>query len=541
MVIIGAKMKPNMKTKVYKNGVIFTSNKNNDFVDTVITIGNKIYKAGSYEKLQKFIHDDAEIIDLGGRLMLPGFTDSHMHIEMGGFKLMSLNFSEVESKEKFRVTLSEYISAHKPEFVIGNNWRNYNWKGAELPDLTWIDDITGTIPTLLYRMDSHLALANSAALKLAKIHDDVNDPPNGMFGRFETDGKLNGLLYDEAIDIVRNHLPAPSTKEKEEAVQATIKHALEHGITAIHDVCYYGQFETLTRLEHQGKLNCRVHARLPLDSFEDIRNSGFRGNFGSDRLQIGSFKAFSDGSLGAGTAWFNEPYSDDPSNLGFPTAIVKNGELINKAREIDIAGFQLTIHAIGDAANDYLVELYDKLEANNPRERRFRIEHAQHVSPEFISKCEGKNIIMSAQPYHLYDDGDWAEEKVGANRLNFAYPFKSFIDKNIHLCFGSDFPIVTLDPIMAIYTAVTRDTKESRYPEGLNPSEKITVLEAIRAYTIEGAYAAYNENTLGSIEPGKFADFVVLDKNIFEIPATEIRNAKVLQTIFDGDVVYERK
>jgi len=527
-----------MLMKVFTNGKIFTSNFDNEFVDTVIIIGNRIFKTGSYLSVKKYIYPEAEIIDLQENLMLPGFTDSHMHIEMGGFNLLSLDLSFANSRDEFRTLILDYIKTHHPKFIIGHGWRNYNWQGSEYPTIDWIDDITGELPVILYRMDSHMALTNSFSLKLAGVSSDTPDPEGGKFGRFDN-GSLSGLLFDEAMNKIKHIFPQPDKTQKDKAVLAALQHANKHGITAIHDVCYYGQFQSLVELNAKDKLTCRVHARIPLSSIDKLDTLGFHGGVKSDKLQFGSLKDFADGSLGAGTAWFLEPYSDESNNYGLPTASVNERLMKTYAEKADEIGLQLSVHAIGDAANQFLINLFDALEKlNGSRDRRFRIEHGQHLNREIIDQLADRDIIISAQPYHLYDDGDWAEDKVGAERMNFAYPFRTLLDKSVRLAFGSDFPIVTLDPILGIYTAVTRDTKEGRYKEGLNPAEKISVTEAVRAYTIEGAYAGYNEKTQGSIEPGKFADFAILDQDIFTVPAEMIKRTKVKATIFDGELIY---
>lgn len=527
-----------MKMKVYYNGKIYTADKNDRFVDTVITIGNKIYKTGRFTELQKYVNNEAELIDLKGRLMIPGITDSHIHIEMGGFKLLNINLEKADSKENFRNIIREYIKKNKPGFITGGNWRNYNWPGSELPDISWIDDITGDIPALLYRMDYHLALANSSALKLAGITNTTPDPEGGKIVK-NAAGNINGLLIDKAINLVANTLPKPTFDQKKEAVKETIKLLNSYGITAAHDVCYTGQFETLLKLSQENKLNCRIHARLPFEQWREIKNIGFNGNYGNDFLQTGSLKAFGDGSLGAGSAWFYEPYSDDKENYGIPGDIISSGILSREAPACDKEGFQLSIHAIGDKANGFLADLALNLnKENGKRDRRFRIEHAQHLTQNDIKKCAVAGVVISAQPYHLFDDGDWAEDKIGSERLNGSYPYKSLAEGGCVVCFGSDFPIVTPDPFAGMYAAVTRQTKLKRYENGLAPVEKLSITEAVRAYTINGAYAAFNEDLHGSIEPGKFADFAVLDRDIFNIDTDDIVNTKAEATILNGEIIY---
>ncbi|MBK7867019.1 MAG: amidohydrolase [Ignavibacteriales bacterium] len=268
---------------------------------------------------------------------------------------------------------------------------------------------------------------------------------------------------------------------------------------------------------------------------------GIESGFGSDFLKIGSLKAFADGSLGSSTAWFFKPYEQDKSTSGLPMEIVTNDSLRQWALEADRAGLQLSIHAIGDKANNYILNLFEEVvKVNPPRDRRFRIEHAQHVIKEDVKRFKELNVIASAQPYHAIDDGVWAHKRIGHDRLPTSYRFRDMISEGVNVCFGSDWTVAPLNPLLGIYAAVTRRTLDGKNPDGWIPDQKVTVTEAIRGYTINNAYAAFMEDRLGSIEVGKYADFTILDKNIFKIDPEEIKDTKVLYTIVDGKIIYKK-
>jgi len=325
------------------------------------------------------------------------------------------------------------------------------------------------------------------------------------------------------------------------ALRAALNEAKKHGFTSVQDITYPNDLRAYQKFEKEDSLTCRIYSRLPIADCDNLINSGITYNFGSEKLKIGGLKAFADGSLGSSTALFFEPYIQDTANCGLAMDIVSDGRLKNWAMKSDKAGLQLSIHAIGDKANSLMLDMFEEIIKANPNwDRRFRIEHAQHVRPEDIKRFAEMHVIASVQPYHLIDDGCWAEKRLNSERLNkTAYPFKSFIVSGVKLCFGSDWSVAPLDPIMGIYSAVTRKTVDNKHPQGWIPEQKISVEDAIRCYTINNAYASFEEDIKGSIEPGKLADLVVLSDDILTIDPADIKNVKVKMTVFDGKVIYE--
>jgi predicted amidohydrolase YtcJ len=340
------------------------------------------------------------------------------------------------------------------------------------------------------------------------------------------------------MGLVASRIPKPGERELVEAIDAALCEARKQGITSIHDITLLEQLPAFQKLDREGKLTCRVYARLPLSHYRTLVAQGIRVGSGTARLRLGSVKAFCDGSLGSSTAWFFEPYEDDTSNCGLAMDVVTDGSLRTWAMDADRNGLQLSVHAIGDRANATVLSLFQEIRGENPPwDRRFRIEHAQHVRPDDIPRFRELDVIVSAQPYHCIDDGVWAERKIGPARGRWAYPFGAFLKAGVRVCFGSDWTVAPLNTLAGMYAAMTRQPIDGGKPDGWHPEEKISVRDAIRCYTLNNAYASFEENTKGSITPGKLADLVVLKENILECDPSCVRDASVLMTVFDGTIL----
>jgi predicted amidohydrolase YtcJ len=528
-----------MANKAFINGKIYTVNEKQPIADAVVTCGNTILFVGNKEDAQQHINEKTEIIDLNGQLMLPGIVDNHTHFTCGGFYLLGVDLRPAESVQEFRQILRDYVLTHNKEWVTGGNWDHEKWELKTEPVKEMIDDFSADTPIAVNRMDGHMLLANSLALKLAGITKDTPSPDGGLIVKDPKTNEPVGILKDKAMDLVKSVIREPTTAQHEKAVLAGLAEAKKNGITSVHDITDPSDLIVYQNLEKRGDLTCRFYTRLPINEFKGLAKVGIKHGFGSERLKVGSMKAFADGSIGSSTAWFFDPYVHDPTNCGLPMDIVTSGELSIWGLEADRNKLQLSVHAIGDKANNVVLQLFEDIsQANLNWDRRFRIEHAQHVRPDDLARFKGLGVIASMQPYHCIDDGVWLEKKIG-NRISGAYLFKSFLDTGIKLCFGSDWDVAPLNPMAGIYAAVTRRTLDGKNPDGWLPEQKISVADAIKCYTINSAYAAFEENIKGSIEPGKLADLVVLTEDILTIDPVEIINVKVDKTIFDGEVIYQ--
>lgn len=532
---------PQSNKKAFINGKIYTVNNKQPLAEAVLIEGNKIIFVGSNEEAEKLIEESAEVIDLKGKLMLPGFIDDHVHFTSGGFYLQGIDLRQAKSTAEFRDILKNYVQQHKGKWITGGNWDHEAWEVNDLPTKELIDDITENTPVFVDRFDGHMALANSYALKLANITKDTPSPEGGMIVKNPKTGEPTGILKDNAMSLIYSLIPPASKEETYNAALTALNHAKELGVTSVHDITYSQDLEVYKQLEEEGKLTCRIYTRLPIADYQNIVKDKIKAGFGSDKLKLGSLKAFADGSLGSSTAWFFEPYHQDTTTMGLPMDIVTDGSLRKWALEADKNNLQLSVHAIGDRANFYMLDLFQEIIETNPKwDRRFRIEHAQHVRFEDIPRFAELGVIASAQPYHAIDDGVWAEKRIGPERIKYTYPFKTFLDNKVILCFGSDWTVAPLNPLLGIYAAVTRRTLDDKNPGGWIPEQKISVEETIRCYTINNAYAAFEEKIKGSIEVGKLADLVVLDQDILTIEPIKIKDAKVEMTVFDGEVVYKK-
>lgn len=526
--------------KAFINGNIYTVNPKSEWAEAIVTANNKIVFVGSNAEAKSHIDEFTTVVDLESNFVLPGFIDSHAHIVIGGEFLLNVDLTNVDSPELFSETIKNFANSKEDKWIIGGSWNQHNWEGSELPTKEWVDNFTEVTPLLLNRMDYHMSLANSYALKLAGITSKTPNPPGGDIVK-DKNGEPTGILIDKAVDLVSNIIPASTDEEYANAINAAMKLARENGVTSIHDISYNHHFRALQKAERDNRLTSRVYTRLLLSKHSNINAVEIEHSFGSNMLKIGSMKAFADGSLGSESAYMFEPFESNKDNFGLPMEELTNGKLKEMVNDCDKNKLQCSIHAIGDRAVSELLDIVETIVSDNPSwDRRFRIEHAQTIRKEDIKRCADLGVVISAQPYHLFDDGCWAEEIIGKERLKQTYVFKSFLNAGVKLCFGSDWSVSTINPIKGIHVAVTRETSDGKNPNGLIPEEKLSVEEAVKCYTINAAYAAFQENIIGSLEVGKLADFIVLSENIFTIKPSLIKNIKVLQTVFNGETIFSQ-
>ncbi|MFI5174616.1 MAG: amidohydrolase family protein [Terriglobia bacterium] len=525
------------------NGRLWSGNASQPWAEALASRGDRITAVGSNEDIKKLAGPKTQVIDLQGRLSLPGFIDDHTHFMSGGFQLLSVDLRDARTPKEFARRIrekAEKLGAGR--WITGGDWDHELWPGAPLPTKVLIDPFTANNPVFVGRLDAHMALANSVALHMAKITKETQDPPGGTIVRDPKSGEPTGILKDAAMGLIWPLIPEPTVAEKEEAFTAALAAAARDGVTSIQDITPWSDFELYQRYHNAGRLTVRISARTPLSQWKQQADIVARQGTGDAWLRLGGLKAFMDGSLGSTTALFFDPYLDAPTMTGLMADDnIPEGRLKQNIRDADKAGLQCSVHAIGDKANHLLLNYFEEVEKENgPRDRRFRIEHAQHLLPSDVPRFARLGVIPSMQPYHAIDDGRWAERRLGPARLKTSYAFRALLDAGAALTFGSDWNVAPLSPLMGIYAAVTRETLDGKNPQGWIPQQKVTVEEAVRAYTIAAAYAGFEEHEKGSLEAGKLADVVVLSQDIFRIPPHDISKTEVMNTIIGGKVVHTR-
>lgn len=514
---------------VLTNGKIWTGD---SFVRSVTLRGDRIVTLDGESPA------GARVVDLRGRLVVPGFIDNHLHFVMGSLQLEQVQLRDASSPAEFASRIAAHARKIGPDrWVTGGEWDEQRWSPPRLPSRETIDAVTGRNPVFVTRLDLHMGLANSVALRLSGITRETPDPPGGTIGR-DAEGEPTGVLRDAAMSLLTRVIPSPSVTERASAMRSGLREAARLGITSFCDMgIHAGSFEDLRAfrlLEDQGSLTARVWMYPPIADWEAAVRARTPA---SSQVRIAGVKGFADGSLGSSTAAFRKPYEGEPENRGLLMEAMGNGSMRAWIADAGASGLQLAIHAIGDRANDEVLAMLESLPAH--RERRFRIEHAQHLDAPLVRRFADAAVIAAAQPYHAVDDGRWAEAKIGTARARWSFPFRSLLDAGAHLTFGSDWPVAPLDPIQGIHAAVTRRTLDGRRPEGWIPEQKITVAEALRCYTTDGAWALFAEGEIGRIAPGYRADLAVLSGDLFSIAPEEIGRVRVELTIFDGRVIYE--
>ncbi len=526
------------------NGRITTVNDRQPEAEAVAVRDGRIIAVGGSSEIQALAGSGTRVIDLAGRRVAPGFNDAHVHFLDGGQGLASVQLRDAGTEEEFSRRIGEFAAKlPKGRWILNGNWDHENWTPARLPTRQLIDAVTPDNPVFINRLDGHMALANTLALKLAGVTRATQDPPGGAIVR-DRNGDPAGVLKDAAMGLVYRVIPPPDEAQMIEAIRAAMRYAAENGVTSVQDMSASpALLPVYQKLLRDGELTVRISGHQPLPQWEKLAAVGIRAGFGSDKLRIGALKGFADGSLGSTTAFFFEPYLDDPKTSGLPSdEMFPESRMLENIAGADKAGLQVAVHAIGDRANRIILDHFaEAVRRNGERDRRFRIEHAQHLRIEEIKRFASQKVIASMQPYHAIDDGRWAENRIGPERAKGAYAFRSLLDAGAVLAFGSDWYVAPMEPLMGIYAAVTRRTLDGRRPDGWVPEQKITVAEAVRAFTLGSAYASFDETIKGSIEPGKLADLVVLSDDIFSIDPTAIDKVKVVMTVFDGRVVYESR
>jgi predicted amidohydrolase YtcJ len=532
-------------------GKIWTENPKQPEAEALAISGSRIVMVGTTDAILRLAGEQTNVIDARGRRILPGFNDAHVHFYWGGDALAGVQLREANSAAEFRRRIGEFAASQpRGEWILHGFWDHEQWTPAELPTRQWIDDVTPHNPVWVNRSDGHMMLANTLAMTLAGVDEGAPDVPGGEIVR-DSSGMPTGLFKDAAKRLIDYAIPLPSRQRILSALLAAQDHAAANGVTSVQDMGVLGSrgaetmvdviraYQTLCR---QDQLKVRISAHLPLPEWRRLADAGVIAGFGNEKLRLGAVKSFSDGSLGSGTAWFCEPYTDAPESRGLPSDEMADPEqMYRNMRQADAAGLQIAVHAIGDRANSVVLDFWERLASENgKRDRRARIEHAQHVRPADFQRFAKSGTIASVQPYHCIDDGRWAEKRVGGERAKSTYAFRSFIDAGAVVAIGTDWSVAPINPLLTIYAAVTRRTLDGGHPGGWVPEQKLTVAEAIHAYTVQGAYASGEEQIKGSLEPGKLADVVILSDDILTMDPVDIRHAKVDMTIFDGEVIYER-
>ena len=508
----------------------------------VAILRDRIVAVGTDAEVAGWRGPATKTIDAGGKLLLPGFNDSHTHFVTGGAQLDNVQLNDATSAKEFARRIAERAkTTPKGSWILGGDWDETKWTPAEYPTKELIDSVTGDTPVFVSRYDGHMGLANTTALRAAGITAQTPDPPGGAIVR-DAQGNPTGALKDAAQDMLYQRVPPLTHDERLHAVKRALAHAASLGVTSVqHMSADYADIAVYAELRDRGELTTRIYAAPLITEFEVLAKIGVRRAFGDSYLRVGAVKGFADGSLGSRTAYFFEPFSDTPNNRGLlsdemqPPAAMRDRML-----KADTAGLQLCTHAIGDQAISIILDFYgDIVKEHGPFDRRFRIEHAQHMAAKDFDRFAQLGVIASMQPYHAIDDGRWAEGRIGRDRASRTYAFRTFLDHHVRLAFGTDWDVAPLNPMLGLYAAVTRATLDGKNPSGWFPEQKLTVAEAVEAYTIGSAYAEFQDKEKGSISVGRLADMVILSDDIFKIDPVKIRDVRVLKTFVGGKVRWD--
>lgn len=522
-------------------GRVWTGDSARPWASAVAARGDTIVAVGDRRTMAALVGPGTRILDNGTALVVPGFGDAHTHFIDGGFQLLSVDLRDAASPEEFIRRLAAFARRQPPgRWIGGGDWDHERWPGASLPRHQWIDSVTGNNPVFVTRLDGHMGVANAAALRLAGIGRQTVDPPGGAIIR-DSAGDPTGVLKDNAMDLIGRVQPEPTPEEMDSALARAMRHAAEHGVTTVHVMSYtWADLAAFRRACQRHAPITRIYAFMPIATWRALADTVRALGRGDEWLHWGGVKGFMDGSLGSTTAAFYEPYLDAPDSRGL--LVTDSAAMRETILGADSAGLQVAVHAIGDRANAMLLQFYaDAMARNGPRDRRFRIEHAQHLRPADIPRFGALGVIASMQPYHAIDDGRWAAKRLDPARLAGSYAFHSLLAGGAHLAFGSDWTVAPLDPIGGLYAAVTRRTLDGRNPGGWYPEQKITLNQALRAYTAGVAYAGFADGRAGILRPGMQADLVLLDHDLFRMAPERIQEAEVRATVVGGHVVYQRR
>ena len=524
-------------------GRVWTGNPEQPWAGAVAVRGDTIVAVGDSAELAGFVGEGTRRLDNGSAMVVPGFADGHTHFMEGGYQLSGVDLRSANSPADFIAMLKAFAAERRPgEWILGGDWDHERWEGTPLPRKEWIDSVTPDNPVFVERLDAHMSLANSAALRAAGITRSTRDIPGGVIVRDPRSGEPTGLLKDEAMTPVYAVLPVMSTEQDDAALSRAMAFAASKGITATAMVSSpWSELAALERARTAGRLTIRASVYPPLALWRAVADSmKARGGPGDNWIRLAGVKGYVDGSLGSTTALFYEPYNDEPTTRGI--FVTSEDSLRAQIGGADSAGLHIIVHAIGERANGVLLDIFDSVaKAHGPRDRRFRIEHAQHLRREDIDRIAAQGVIASMQPYHAIDDGRWAEKRIGSERIKTTYAFRSLLDRKAHLAFGSDWTVAPIDPIIGVYAALTRRTLDGKNPEGWIAEQEITLDEALRSYTYENAYGVFAEEVLGMLKPGYLADLVLLDQDLSRIDPNQIEAVKVKATVVGGKIVFQEQ
>jgi predicted amidohydrolase YtcJ len=527
---------------IIRNAKIWTVDKTDPTAQAVAVLNGRIVAVGSNDEVEAWRGPRTRVVEAAGKLLLPGFNDSHVHFVDGGLSLDNVQLNDAASAAEFARRIGEQAKkTPRGEWVTSGDWDETKWTPAAMPTKDLIDPLTPDTPVFVSRYDGHMALANSVTLRLAGITALTPDPPGGVIVH-DAQGNPTGALKDAAMDYVYKIAPPLSHDARMRAVKRALAHAASLGVTSVqHMNPEYADIAVYSELLERGELTARIYAAPLIPGVDDQVKIGIRHAFGGPFLRIGALKAYADGSLGSSTAYFFDPFSNQPNNHGLLSDEMHPVSLMqDRMMRADAAGLQICTHAIGDQGISIILDLYSEIvKAHGERDRRFRIEHAQHMAAKDFDRFAQLHVIASVQPYHAIDDGRWAEERIGHDRASRTYAFRTFLNHGVRLAFGTDWNVAPLNPMLGLYAAVTRATLDGKNPNGWFPEQKLTVAEAVEAYTMGSAYAEFQENDKGSITPGKLADMVLLSDDIFSIDPVKIRDVKVLTTWVGGKIVWD--
>ena len=532
---------PSFADVVIVHGKVWTVDAQKPRAEAVAIHSSRIIAIGSDAEIARWIGPATKKIDAQGKTVLPGFIDSHVHFSTGGGETSGVHLRDANTPQEFARRIGEHAKKlPKGEWMLGGTWDHELWGGTPLPSHDWIDTLTPDTPVFVSRYDGHMAMANALALRLAGVTRETIDPPGGTIVR-DKDGNPTGLMKDAAMGLVFRVIPPPSEEQLLRMIHAAMDEARRFGVTSVHDISSTEDVRAYQVLAGRSELTLRIYCITPLPQWEGPATAGIRAGFGNDWIHLGALKGFADGSLGSTTALFEQPYNDVPETSGLPNEMMlPEGNMLKMALGADKAGLQLAVHAIGDKAIRTMLDVYTEVSKQNGagNGRRWRIEHAQHLRPDDFARFAQLGVIASVQPYHAIDDGRWAEKRIGHERAKTTYAFRTFLDHGVRLAFGSDWTVAPLNPMQGLYAAVTRATLDGKNPGGWFPEQKLKLEEAIQAYTTGSAFAEFGEKEKGSLTPGKLADIVVLDSDLFAIAPEKIKDVTVRYTIVGGKIVH---